>query len=209
MDAVHSDDLRGFHYNACYINDLDIMQRTVNTGAQKEYLAVAASGADQTGLVESLSGKIADSGCNIEESRMAVLGGHFALIMLVSGPWHALSRLEAQMPALGEQIGLTLIHERTQRQERAQAALPYNVELVTMNRPGIVRSLAAFFARNSINIEELQTSTYAAAHTGAPMFSVVMTVGIPPSVHIATLRGDFFDYCDDLNLDATFEPVRG
>jgi glycine cleavage system transcriptional repressor len=41
------------------------------------------------------------------------------------------------------------------------------------------------------------------------MVSVIMTVGVPPNVHIATLRGDFLDYCDDLNLDATFEPVRG
>ena len=70
-------------------------------------------------------------------------------------------------------------------------------------------SLAAFFSRNGLIIEELQTSTYPAPHTGTPMFSVVMTVGIPADVHIATLRGDFLDYCDELNLDATFEPVRG
>jgi glycine cleavage system transcriptional repressor len=140
---------------------------------------------------------------------MAVLGGRFALIMLVSGPWHALSRLETQLPALGQQLGLTIIHERAQRKERKQQSIPYNVELVTMDRPGIVRSLAAFFARNGINIEELQTSTYVATHTGTPMFSVLMTVGVPANMHIATLRGDFLDYCDDLNLDATFEPVRG
>jgi hypothetical protein len=29
-----------------------------------------------------------------------------------------------------------------------------------------------------------------------------------PDAHIATLRGNFLDYCDDQNLDATFEPVR-
>jgi glycine cleavage system transcriptional repressor len=78
-----------------------------------------------------------------------------------------------------------------------------------MDRPGIVRSLAAFFSRNGINIEELQTSTYPAPHTGTPLASIVMTVGIHAKVHIPTLRGDFLDYCDDLNLDATFEPVRG
>jgi glycine cleavage system transcriptional repressor len=40
------------------------------------------------------------------------------------------------------------------------------------------------------------------------MFSVQITVGIPADTHISTLRGDFLDYCDDLNLDATFEPSR-
>jgi glycine cleavage system transcriptional repressor len=40
------------------------------------------------------------------------------------------------------------------------------------------------------------------------MFSVSMTVGIHADVHIPTLRGNFLDYCDDLNLDASFEPAR-
>jgi glycine cleavage system transcriptional repressor len=178
-------------------------------GDAENCLAITACGDDKTGLVGQLSGKIADSGCNIEESRMAVLGGKFALVMLVSGPWHAMSRLESQLPALGEQLGLVIVQERTGKRERTQQAIPYNVELVTMDRPGIVHSLSSFFARNSINIEDLQTSTYFAAQTGTPMLSLVMTIGIPSNVHIATLRGDFLDYCDDLNLDATFEPVRG
>ena len=181
----------------------------MNTETENNYLVITASGEDKIGLVDRLSGRIADSGCNIEESRMSVLGGKFALIMLVSGPWHALSRLEALMPALGQQLGLTIIHERTRKREHAEPAIPYSVEVVAMDHPGIVRSLSAFFARNGINIEELQTSTYLATHTGTPMFSVIMTVGVPAGVHIATLRGDFLDYCDDLNLDATFEPVRG
>jgi glycine cleavage system transcriptional repressor len=179
------------------------------SGDAENCLAITACGDDKTGLVGQLSGKIADSGCSIEESRMAVLGGKFALVMLVSGPWHALSRLESQLPALGEQLGLVIVQERTGKQERTQQAVPYNIELVTMDRPGIVHSLSSFFARNGINIEDLQTSTYFAAQTGTPMLSLIMTVGIPSTVHIATLRGDFLDYCDDLNLDATFEPVRG
>ncbi len=181
----------------------------MNTDAENNYLVITASGQDKIGLVERLSGRIADSGCSIEESRMAVLGGKFALIMLVSGQWHALSRLESQMPTLGQQLGLTIVHERTQKRERKQPAIPYSVEVVAMDGSGIVRSLASFFARSGINIEELQTTTYPAPHTGTPMFSVVMTVGVPANMHIATLRGDFLDYCDDLNLDATFEPVRG
>ncbi len=174
----------------------------------QNYLAITASGEDKVGLVDRLASRITESGCNIEESRMAVLGGQFALIMLVSGPWHALSKLEGQMAALGDQLGLAIIHKRTQKRERAQPAIPYSVEVVAMDHPGIVRNLSAFFSRNGINIEELQTDTYPAPHTGAPMFSVVMTVGIHAGVHIPTLRGDFLDYCDDLNLDATFEPVR-
>ncbi|MFA5371827.1 MAG: glycine cleavage system protein R [Sideroxydans sp.] len=181
----------------------------MSTETENNYLVITASGADKVGLIDRLAGRIADSDCNIEESRMAVLEGQFALIMLISGSWHALSRLEGQMVALGEQLGLTILHERTRKHERPEPAIPYSVEVVTMDRPGIVRSLSAFFTRNGINIEEMQTNTYPAAHTDTPLFSVVMTVGIPGKVHIPTLRGDFLDYCDELNLDASFEPVRG
>lgn len=180
----------------------------MNTDTQNNYLMITASGEDKVGIVDRFSGKIAESGCNIEESRMAVLGEQFALIMLLSGPWNALSKLEVQMGALGEQLGLTIIHKRTRQRERTRPAIPYSVEVLAMDHPGIVRDLAAFFARNGINIEELQTDTYPAPHTGTPMFSVVMAVGIHADIHIPTLRGNFLDYCDDLNLDASFEPAR-
>lgn len=181
----------------------------MNAETQNNYLVITATGEDNVGLVDRLSGKITDSGCNIEESRMAVLGGQFALIMLVAGPWNALSRLEGHIEGLGDQLGLTIVHKRTHKREQTKQAIPYVVDVVAMDHPGIVRNLAAFFSRNGINIEELQTDTYPAPHTGTPMFSVSMTVGIPAAVHIPTLRGDFLDYCDDLNLDATFEPARG
>ena len=180
----------------------------MTTDTQNNYLVITASGEDRVGLVDRLSSKITESGCNIEESRMAVLGGQFALIMLLSGPWNALSKLDGQMELLGNQLGLTIIHKRTQQRQRTQPAVPYTVDVVAMDHPGIVRDLAAFFSRNGINIEELQTDTYPAPHTGTPMFSVTMTVGINADVHIPTLRGNFLDYCDDLNLDASFEPSR-
>lgn len=174
-----------------------------------ECLVITASGEDKVGLVDSLSSRIAESGCNIEESRMAVLGGDFALILLVSGAWNALSKLEGQLASLGAQLGLSILHKRTQKQKRMQPMIPYHVEVVAMDHPGIVHSLASFFSRNGINIEELQTETYPAPHSGAPMFSVSLTVGVPSETRISNLRSDFLDYCDDLNLDASFEPVRG
>ena len=65
----------------------------MTAATQNNYLVITASGEDKVGLVDRLSSKITESGCNIEESRMAVLGDQFALIMLISGPWNALSKL--------------------------------------------------------------------------------------------------------------------
>ena len=173
-----------------------------------DYLVITAAGEDQVGLVERFSSKIAESGCNIEQSRMVVLGGQFAILVLVSGAWNALSKLEIQLEPLGEQLGLSIVVKRTRARELTQPVLPYHVEVVALDHPGIVHNLAKFFSRFGINIEELSTDTYPAPHTGTQMFSVQMEVGVPAKTHIPTLRGEFFDYCDDLNLDATFEPAR-
>ncbi|TCJ11822.1 glycine cleavage system protein R [Parasulfuritortus cantonensis] len=174
----------------------------------RDLLAITATGEDQVGLVQRFTSRIVDSGCNIEESRMALLGGHFALIMLVSGRWDALTKLEDRLASVGAELGLTIVQKRTRDLDRKHALVPYSINVVAMDHPGIVHNLANFFAQRDINIEELATDTYPAPHTGTPMFSVNMTVGIPGDTHIPTLRGDFLDYCDSLNLDAIFEPAR-
>jgi glycine cleavage system transcriptional repressor len=174
-----------------------------------ESLVLTASGEDKIGLVEGFTRRINESGCTIAESRMAALGGQFALLMRVSGSWDALAKLESRLPAAGEELGLAIIQQRTRATRSDKPLIPYTVEVAALDQPGIVNSLANFFARLHINIESLDTEAYPAPHTGAPMFAVHMTLGIPASAHIATLRGDFLDYCDEQNLDATFEPVRG
>ena len=51
--------------------------------------------------------------------------------------------------------------------------------------------------------------SYSAPHTGTPMISVNLAIGIPANTHIALLREEFLDFCDDLNLDAVMEPIKG
>jgi glycine cleavage system transcriptional repressor len=181
----------------------------MNTPSNRDLLVITATGDDRIGLVQRFTSRITESGCNIEDSRMALLGGQFAIIMLVSGRWDALTKLEDRLAPLGDELGLAILHNRTREAERGQPLIPYHIEVVAMDHPGIVHSLADFFSKQNINIEELATDTYPAPHTGTPMFRVDMIVGIPAAVHLPTLRGDFFDYCDSLNLDTIFEPSRG
>lgn len=176
---------------------------------QKTFLVISALGEDHPGIVNALSRTILEHGCNIEDSRMTVLGGEFAAMLLVEGKWNTLAKIENALPELERQLGLTIIAKRTGERATGRNLLPYAVDVVSMDHPGIVNNLAGFFADRNINIEDMATSTYAAAHTGTPMFSVHMTVGIPADMHIGALREEFMDYCDGLNLDAVLEPLKG
>jgi len=176
---------------------------------KKTYLVISALGEDRPGIVNSLSKAITGHGCNIEDSRMTVLGGEFAAMLLVEGKWNTLAKVENTLPELESQLGMTIIAKRTGERASTHQLIPYAVEVVSMDHPGIVNNLASFFADRRINIEDMATSSYAAAHTGTPMFSVQITVGIPSDMHIAALREEFMDYCDSLNLDAVLEPLKG
>ncbi len=172
-------------------------------------LVIAALGEDQPGLVDRLSGWVLESGCSIADSRMTVLGGEFAVLLLVAGNWNSLAKLESQCDAMQDQLGMMLNIKRTEPRPAEGDFLPYGVDVVALDHPGIVHNLANFFSQRSINIQDLSTSSYAAAHTGTQMFAVHMTLDVPADTHIASLREEFLDFCDRLNLDAVIEPVKG
>ena len=172
-------------------------------------LVIAAIGEDRPGLVDELSGWILESGCNIADSRMTVLGGEFAVLLLVEGKWNNLARLEDQSEQMVDRLGMTINLKRTEQRQPQGAFLPYAVDVVALDHPGIVHNLASFFSQRKINIEDLSTASYSAAHTGTLMFSVHMTLDVPADTHIAGLREEFLDFCDRLNLDAVIEPVKG
>jgi glycine cleavage system transcriptional repressor len=90
----------------------------------------------------------------------------------------------------------------------AETAAPYSIDVVTLDHEGIVFGLSNFFATRNLEISEVNTRRYNAPHTGALMFSVQMTVNLPRTVHVATLREEFLEYCDEQNLDAVMEPAH-
>lgn len=179
-----------------------------NSNKMTQYLVLSAVGADRAGVVNDLTKVVMDCGGNIEESRMVALGSEFAMLLLVSGNWHTLNKLESKLDRLAEKRDLTVTLKKTEERQDTEECMPYLVDVVCLDQPGIVFNLAHFFATRDIEIAEVTTRSYAAAHTGAPMFSVQMTVNVPGSMHISQLRDEFLEVCDRLNLDALLEPVK-
>ena len=72
------------------------------------YLVISAIGQDRPGIVDEVSAFVLAHECNVEDSRMAVLGGDFALIMLVSGAEAEVEKLDGHLGELEKQSGLTV-----------------------------------------------------------------------------------------------------
>jgi glycine cleavage system transcriptional repressor len=173
----------------------------------KKYLVLTALGADRPGLVRDLAKAVQDTGCDIADCRMTVLGSEFTLLVLAAGNWNAVAKLETQAASLAKKLDLAITTRRTE--ERApREMVPYVVDVASLDRPGTLSEIADFFARRDINIEEMSGWSYAAASTGAEMVSLSLNISVPAEMHIGRLRDEFTDFCDGLNLDATLEPAR-
>ena len=122
----------------------------------KQHLAVSAIGSDRTGMVHELTRVISECGGNISESRMASLGTEFAMLLLVSGNWHALAKLETELKRLAETNGLSVHLKRTEPRSPRTDMLPYSIDVVCLDQSGIVSGLSGFFSSRGIDIAEVK-----------------------------------------------------
>jgi glycine cleavage system transcriptional repressor len=172
-----------------------------------EQLVITALGDDRPGIVDELSNALFRHKLNIEDSRMSVLGGEFAVLLLVSGGQASIDDFVADTASLEQSLNMKILVKATSSKGSKQAMVPYTVEVVAIDHPGIVHKLASFFSSRQINIVDLHTERYAAAHTATPMFAVNITIGIPADMSIKALRDEFINMCDELNLDASMTPT--
>ena len=84
---------------------------------EKDNRILTAVGPDRIGLVEKISEFIAQRRCNIEDSKMAVFCGEFALIVLISGAGEDLKKIGDQYGQLAEQTGLNISLKTTRRKK--------------------------------------------------------------------------------------------
>lgn len=181
---------------------------TPRPASSENYLLISAFSAPDKSPLVAISKRISECGCNLAEARVSTLGNDLSVLALAQGAWDAIAKLENALARLDRDGELRLGHFRTGAKQLQSNLLPYVVEVVAADKPGVLFQLAEFFAQQSISIEQLHSTRYRAMQTGADMFSAQITIGIPNTTHIAALRDDFLEFCDGLNLDAIMDPMK-
>lgn len=176
-----------------------------NQTSDKSYLVLTAVGPDRPGIVSDLSEVIHRSGANLEDSRMAVLGGEFALLLLVSGSERALERTVEQAASNAGTLGLDIVHRRTTGPRRSANVLPYQIRVTGFDRPGIVQAISGVLAKRRVNVTSLASSVDYAPHSGTPLFVLEAELEVPSETVLSELRRELSTKCDEENLDLSFE----
>lgn len=141
-------------------------------------LAVTAIGRDRPGIVAAISEALLELDGNIEDSQMAILGGHFAVMLLVrtpeqTGPGAVSERLAAVREALAlEAVSVSPVDHL----DRHAPAATHVLSVYGADRPGIVHGVSQTLADLGVNIVNMETRVTGTGE--APVYVMLLEVSL-------------------------------
>lgn len=125
--------------------------------------------------MQAVSSIVADHEANLEESRMALLGGDFAMILYVSmkqtddGDLLA-SKLRTELPSFSVSVRETVVPSQEQLQQLQSNV--WTLSLEGPDHPGIVSAVSQALAVHGSNVKEMDTETTTAPFAGYELFKL-------------------------------------
>jgi glycine cleavage system transcriptional repressor len=173
----------------------------------REQLILTATGPDQVGLVEKISEFLARRSCNIEDSKMAVFCGEFAIILLITGSSVDLSSVASGSQDLERETGLIVRTKIPAVKKASESLLPYKLTASCMDHPGIVHRISGLLRSLGVNIQSMETRTYSAPVSGTPLFRFEAELSVPARTNIGELRELLNDVQREENIDIELRGV--
>jgi glycine cleavage system transcriptional repressor len=177
----------------------------------ERWFLLSAIGRDRPGLVADLARLVLESGANLEDSRMTILGSDFAVMLLCSSSdADAGDRLAVGAKRLERDHGLTILLRHLEEGPRPAVPAPgtrlYRVEAAGQDKAGIVASICGVLAERGINIVEL-SSRSRPGPGGSPHYEMTIRAEVPDSADVRALRDALEAESDRLVIDVALMPA--
>jgi glycine cleavage system transcriptional repressor len=143
--------------------------------------ALSAIGRDRPGIVAEVTRALLGHSLNITDSQMAVLSGHFTMMLIVTAPDGTdLDLVHEELAGTRERLGLDALSlSPLGAAAPGDAAEPSQIVTVYgVDHPGIVHAVSSALAERDITITDLETRVVGAAD--APIYAVVLEVVLKP-----------------------------
>jgi glycine cleavage system transcriptional repressor len=173
-------------------------------------LVVTITGPDRIGFVERVSQLVAECRGNIAASRMARLGGEFAMLMYITISSQKLDNLNQRLDVLSKE-GYKLTSAATGQGDTQKYAgwMPYQIEVTGADHEGIIHHITRYFADNGFNIENMDTNMVKAPVSGIPLFQMSAVVLLPPDQLAQSWHKDLKSVADEQNVDIKITHFKG
>ena len=174
------------------------------------HFAVTAFGADRPGIVAAVTKVFVDLGCNLEDSSMTILRGHFAMMLVVDAP-PAVGAAELEAGLAGPASALDLVVAVRAIADLAPEAVAaseaghgWTVSVYGADRPGIVHEVTALLAEESVNVVDLDTRVI--GEPDRPVYAMILDLSLPPGADPAELDRRLQVVARDLGVTASLHP---
>lgn len=145
------------------------------------HFAVSLVGKDRPGIVAAITQGLFHLGCNIADSSCTMLGGEFAMILIISlkSPFSK-TRLIEQLKPVCDIIGMSLGVRRLHPDEVARNESKDEICMISVygaDQPGIVYRVTRELAARNVNITDLNTKLIGTAEE--PVYVLMLEVALP------------------------------
>jgi glycine cleavage system transcriptional repressor len=165
------------------------------------------SGPDRVGIVDEITRTLLELGANIETSRMARLGGEFAILMLVTLPDGREEQLRRATDLLTDRdYKVTTVPTRANGDQVRQGR-PYHLEVEGADHEGIVHKIARTLAGRGISIETMDTGNTPAPNSGIPLFTMKALVMVPAGLDERQWREELENTANEEHVDVMVRPA--
>ena len=170
------------------------------------HFAVSAVGADRPGIVAAVTGAFVEHGCNLEDTSMTILRGHFAMMLIVAAPTDVTaeeleSALAAAAAAFDLVVSVRLIDDEVPESPQGDE---WTVSVYGADQPGIVHRVTSTLASVGVNVTDLSTRVIGDA--ARPVYAMVLDVTVPPGVDPGELSRQLDELAADLGVDCNLHP---
>jgi len=171
-------------------------------------IVLTLTGRDKVGIVENVTSVIAKRDGNVESSRMARLGGEFAMLMLITLSDKEFANLDQDFQQLrGEGYQVSVLQTEDDSKKYA-GWLPYEIEVTGADHEGIIHDISHHLAVQGINIENMDTSSTPAPMSGTPLFMMKGVVLVPPKLNFHAWSNALEEIGDKLNVTVKVGVVK-
>jgi glycine cleavage system transcriptional repressor len=149
--------------------------------ASMTHVALSAIGSDRPGIVAAVTSVLVARGCNLEDTSMSILRGHFAMMLVVATPVElTASALEGALSPVAAEFDLVLVVRPIDDDvPPPTTGTAWTVSVYGADRPGIVHRVTTVLAEAAVNVVDLTTRVVGDADR--PVYAMFLDVTLPPS----------------------------
>lgn len=173
-------------------------------------LAISVLGQYSKTFIAELLTLVSACHCNILEINTASLNKITTAYLLVDGNWNHVAKLEKLLENLRErnELQISLLRPEESPRDNPSIGIPYTLETISVEKPDLLSMVASFLLDRGVIIEEINAGLQNSMNPNNPVFTSRFTLLVPPSVRVLSLREEFLDFCDGINIDAILEPIK-